>query len=110
MGTGLTMDRCDTIRKVNGVSGTSTCWQSAYIAMYPDAAGSFNNTNPVAVFAQSHSYPCPADYEYRDNYESKDCLATTCNLYDRDTCCKKKGWPWWAHLLLALAICCCCTL
>merc|ERR1711981_1491698 len=32
--TGLSMDRCDAIRKLNNVTGTSDCWKSSCTRMY----------------------------------------------------------------------------
>jgi len=58
-------------------------------------------------------YTCPSGYKYRDDYEKQSCQRSPCSLYDRDFCCRKTGWPWWAWLLLALGIfyclhaCCC---
>merc|ERR1712037_196003 len=58
------------------------------------------------------AYTCPEGYKYRWNYENQYCLGDGgCDdLYDRDFCCRKTGWPWWGWLLLALGICYCLTL
>merc|ERR1712061_332011 len=59
------------------------------------------------------NFACPDGYKYRHGYETRDCVygpsGTCASLENRDVCCRKEGWPWWAWLMLALALCCCYT-
>merc|ERR1740123_3039152 len=67
-------------------------------------------TTTAAGFGKCFTYVCPSGYKSVRAYENKDCLNATCNLYDRDRCCRKKGWPWWGWLLLAIGCCCFCIM
>merc|ERR1711933_448556 len=82
---------------------------AALAAVWPAEA---QTTLAPPGFAPCNTYACPSGYKYRGDYESRTCLGV-CDLYDRDFCCRKNGWPAWAWALLALGIfyclhaCCC---
>merc|ERR1711971_1429862 len=85
----------------------------ALAIVWPAGAQTTIAPTTAAPDAGCSTYACPSGYKYRGDYESRTCQRVPCNLYDRDFCCRKSGWPWWAWLLLALGIfyclhaCCC---
>lgn len=110
---------------MDGIVGDTDCLMKVWCAVAPTTEGCetlpretpLEATNCSGVTGAAGSgkamcttYTCPSSYKYRQGYEEQACQQSTCSLLDRDFCCRKTGWPWWAWLLLALAICYCCVL
>merc|ERR1712083_1254906 len=67
-----------------------------------------SQTTTFQIYAKCDTFVCPSGYKWRWLYREKDCFNAVCSFYDRDNCCRKGGWAWWAWFLLALGICYCC--
>merc|ERR1712013_551493 len=84
----------------------------AALAVLWSAEAQTSTTGTSPQTSPCNTYECPEGYKYRGDYETRSCQGE-CDLYDRDFCCRKTGWPAWAWALLALGIfyclhaCCC---
>merc|ERR1711920_930080 len=88
------------VESANNTTTTTTTFQ-----IYANTTTT--TTTTFQIYAKCDTFVCPTGYKWRNAYEVRDCFNTVCDFYDRDLCCRKTGWAWWAWFLLALGICYC---